>query len=572
MPKNSAFDIAVSWLRFPTLSLFAFFALLFATQVIAQTEDNARQKFDPTDAPQAYGGEVKLPENVCLTDEQRAEIQRNLQLNIESLIGSGKIQERLVTAAPQFIFPIRAAGNSLTDFGVYGISNFVDHNFAFPNSLRDYNCGARTYDTSGGYNHQGIDISTFPFPWNKMDNSEAIIVAAADGVIINKSDGNADRSCFFNSSNWNAVYLRHSDGTISWYGHMKRNSLTAKTVGQTVSQGEYLGVVGSSGNSTGPHLHFELYNSANQLQDPFQGTCNLMNATSYWLNQPAYYDSKINKLMTHSAPPAFGTCPNPEVTNEKRNFQPGEQIYTAIYYRDQVTGQTSQYSLIQPNGAVYTSWSQNSPGTYSQSYWYWIWNLPGNAQSGVWTLRAVYQNQTYEQKFSVGPGFSVAGTVTYGTSPANQTQKFVSGALMSVSGITANPLNTGATGTYLVANLLAAGQYTVTPTKTGSANGISSFDATLVLRHVAAGGQGANALNANQILAADTDGSNSVSAFDATQILRYVAANGSNANTGQVANWKFSPVSRPYSSLSNSLTGENYTAVLIGEINGDWTP
>jgi hypothetical protein len=91
----------------------------------------------------------------------------------------------------------------------------------------------------------------------------------------------------------------------------------------------------------------------------------------------------------------------------------------------------------------------------------------------------------------------------------------------------------------------------------------------LVLRCVAAGN--GCALTANQKLAADANADNLVTAFDATQILRYVAANGANANTGQVGNWKFSPVSREYSSLSNPLADENYTALLIGEVNGDWT-
>jgi hypothetical protein len=39
-----------------------------------------------------------------------------------------------------------------------------------------------------------------------------------------------------------------------------------------------------------------------------------------------------------------------------------------------------------------------------------------------------------------------------------------------------------------------------------------------------------------------------------------------------VGNWKFTPPTRNYPTLSNSLSGENYQAILIGEINGSWTP
>jgi hypothetical protein len=125
-------------------------------------------------------------------------------------------------------------------------------------------------------------------------------------------------------------------------------------------------------------------------------------------------------------------------------------------------------------------------------------------------------------------------------------------------------------GTYSLVNLIADGNYTVTPSKTGNINGITAFDATLVLRCVAAGNN--CALTANQRIAANTDGDANVTAFDATQILRYVAANGQNANTGQTGNWKFVDSSKTYNPLSASQTNQNYTAYLIGEVDGDWIP
>ncbi|MFG2485017.1 M23 family metallopeptidase [Streptomyces virginiae] len=53
----------------------------------------------------------------------------------------------------------------------------------------------------------------------------------------------------------NQVILQHADGHFSQYGHMSQLSVSA---GQTVTVGQEVGLVGSTGNSTGPHLHFEI--------------------------------------------------------------------------------------------------------------------------------------------------------------------------------------------------------------------------------------------------------------------------------------------------------------------------
>ncbi len=56
--------------------------------------------------------------------------------------------------------------------------------------------------------------------------------------------------------NGNCIMIQHDDGTASQYAHM---SSFAVSYGDYVSQGTVIGYVGSSGYSTGPHLHFELY-------------------------------------------------------------------------------------------------------------------------------------------------------------------------------------------------------------------------------------------------------------------------------------------------------------------------
>ena len=63
----------------------------------------------------------------------------------------------------------------------------------------------------------------------------------------------------YNASYGNYVVLRHPDGTQTLYAHMSARTVTA---GQTVHQGMVIGKVGSTGNSTGNHLHFETWTSS----------------------------------------------------------------------------------------------------------------------------------------------------------------------------------------------------------------------------------------------------------------------------------------------------------------------
>jgi len=53
-----------------------------------------------------------------------------------------------------------------------------------------------------------------------------------------------------------AVYVQHTDGSITLYGHISSYSVAA---GQQVSAGQEIAKVGNTGQSTGPHLHFEVH-------------------------------------------------------------------------------------------------------------------------------------------------------------------------------------------------------------------------------------------------------------------------------------------------------------------------
>ncbi|MCB0717168.1 MAG: peptidoglycan DD-metalloendopeptidase family protein [Bacteroidetes bacterium] len=334
-----------------------------------------------------------------ISDEQRAHISAAIAESRASLQAAGVLAAVPgKTNAVTFGWPVRMA-EGVNDYGMFGISNFVDQNTEYPDKVQDYNCGSRSYDTSRGYNHQGVDIFTWPFGWSRMFNSEAEVVAAAPGVIVYKSDFNYDRSCSLSGGDWNAVYVEHADGSTSWYGHLKTGSLTYKRVGQTVEAGEFLGVVGSSGNSTGPHLHFETHDFFDNLIDPFAGACNELNAESWWAAQPAYREPGINALRTYLGTPVFRACPQPALVVERSTFAPGATVTLGVYYRDQMSGLTTSFRLRRPDGSIDVSWTTVQTQEWDASYSWFAYKLP--SEIGLWSFEADYNGKLYTRTFAV---------------------------------------------------------------------------------------------------------------------------------------------------------------------------
>ena len=363
----------------------------------------------PDTSIEDFGGGPIAPPRDLTTDEERAKIESEVAETITRLRAEGHLAA-VSAEAVTFDWPLRPAAG-LTDYGYHGVSGFVDHNPTI-GALRDYTCGDRTYDISSGYNHQGTDFFTFPFPWLKMDHMEVEIVAAAPGTLVFKRDGQYDRQCAMTGDYSNAVVLLHADESKTWYLHMKNGSVTEKPMGADIAAGEYLGVVGSSGSSTGPHLHFEVRSPLNEVLDPYEGACNA--APSMWTGQPAYYDSAVIAVHTGHGPPFRPPCPQPETTNLADTFQPDDLVTFVTTYRDQLAGQTSTYRILRPDGTLYRTWSHASTADhYSASYWYWtkVLDQDGPAPLGTWRFEVDFESKTYETAFDVVPAPVI--TVTY---------------------------------------------------------------------------------------------------------------------------------------------------------------
>jgi hypothetical protein len=107
--------------------------------------------------------------------------------------------------------------------------------------------GVLTSEFGDGRNHQGIDIAG---PTGRP------IMAAAGGKVINAGPAQG-------FGLW--VRIEHADGTITTYGHNDTNTVE---VGDVVVAGQQIATIGNRGDSTGPHLHFEVKLPSGTNTDP----------------------------------------------------------------------------------------------------------------------------------------------------------------------------------------------------------------------------------------------------------------------------------------------------------------
>lgn len=143
--------------------------------------------------------------------------------------------------------------------------------------------------------HQAIDITGGTcVPYQGV--SKNVIIASKSGVVTAAYDGCASYGYIGNScgskGTGNYVIIDHQDGTETVYYHMMKDSIVVKK-GQTVSQGQKIGIMGSSGNSSGCHLHFGIkINGSFVDPEDYVSEANPRPVTEFKIK---YVDARVNK-------------------------------------------------------------------------------------------------------------------------------------------------------------------------------------------------------------------------------------------------------------------------------------
>jgi hypothetical protein len=120
-------------------------------------------------------------------------------------------------------------------------------------------------------NHSPVNSVDF----NRTDDYGDTVVAAAAGKVTRvANEGNVSYG------RW--IEIDHGNGYRTRYAHL---SVQSVAVGQKVSKGQKIGAVGSTGGSTGPHLHYELRHNGVAIRPEFNGTTALFFGTKNYTSQ-----------------------------------------------------------------------------------------------------------------------------------------------------------------------------------------------------------------------------------------------------------------------------------------------
>jgi len=135
--------------------------------------------------------------------------------------------------------PARASGSSAVRLGVSGTSIQIGY------YLRPLTGGIKS---QGVHGYNGVDLAA--------PRGTPILASAAGEVIIAKGSG-------WNGGYGSYIVVQHPNGSQTLYAHASSVAISA---GASVTQGQVIGYVGSTGKSTGSHLHFEIRNG---IRNPF---------------------------------------------------------------------------------------------------------------------------------------------------------------------------------------------------------------------------------------------------------------------------------------------------------------
>lgn len=243
--------------------------------------------------------------------------------------------------------------------------------------IGDWTCRTATYD-----GHQGNDINYGDFV--AMDEGR-FVVAAAPGTVLEVQDGYFDRQVAWTGAAPNLIRIQAADGTEMRYYHFKKWS-TMVTPGDTVVEGQPIGLVGSSGQSQSPHIHFEVQN-AGTVYEPSSGACNA--GPSLWKTQKPDVFTLPTTVWQNGITTVAQTSDalKERPVDVTHVFQSGSvPFYFWVKLRNQHDGDQSHVIFKKPDGTTWVDFPTTYSGFCTNCSYSWFSNLPASGFTGTWSI------------------------------------------------------------------------------------------------------------------------------------------------------------------------------------------
>lgn len=257
---------------------------------------------------------------------------------------------------------------------------------------RDSWCGPKSF------NHDARTVFALT-SFAKMDQGIPV-VAAADGDVATVHDGEPDRNKV-DAQSTNTVKIQHRDGFTTLYQGLRNGSIVVQQ-GQHVTSGMTIGMAGNSGWVSYPELLFTVERNGEGI-NPFSGPC--ASGISQWAAQDSYKSDfrVLSSGMTTILPTIddMEQPPAPVLT-----FSLSDQRVTMwLEIADLRNGDMSAWRLRDPSGVVQNTVSRVHTQTYSLSFWYGYFTIPGYITTpGVWSIDYLWNGSVVATR-----SFTIAG-------------------------------------------------------------------------------------------------------------------------------------------------------------------
>jgi murein DD-endopeptidase MepM/ murein hydrolase activator NlpD len=335
-----------------------------------------------------------VPPPACVPPE----LYESLRAEHESRAPKGVDGAARSSLFPLFDWPME---NAVNDDLI--LVNYVDHDTS--TAIVEYMGMDHAYD-----GHRGTDISMLSF--RHMDRGLRLL-SGAPGTVAAVEYSNTDRNYQAPYDPANYVIMDNGDGSYTAYYHLRRNAVTVN-VGESVQQGQVIGLTGSSGNSTDAHLHIEFYefNPSYTVRDPWNGPNNPV--PSLWNAQEPYAGDDTIHIqdmgVTTEAAAGGDLTGVPVIYFKERLSQPAvmgiDEPFLAAWIQVQANAATYRIQIRKPDGTVFAS-TLNSTGKIRYGWFYWFWDFAGMvtaADYGTWSMRFRVGGVTIKEIFfEVGP-------------------------------------------------------------------------------------------------------------------------------------------------------------------------